>query len=57
MADGARGTKAGRGLLGSYDDDALSAIRQYRDRAYVQMATLQDDLGTPPGPTSPTAAD
>jgi len=49
-ADGAHGTKVGRGLLGAYDDDALTAMREYRDRAYVQMATLQEDLGTPPGP-------
>lgn len=53
-AAGSHGTKVGRGLLGSYDDAALSALREYRDRAYVQMATLQDDLGTPPGPARPT---
>lgn len=54
VADGSHGTKAGRGLLGSYDEDALSAIREYRDRAYVQMASLQDELGTPPGPSGTT---
>lgn len=51
VASGARGTKVGRGLLGTYDDEALTAMREYRDRAYVQMAHLQDDLGTPPGPS------
>lgn len=50
VADGAHGTKVGRGLLGTYDQADLTAMREYRDRAYVQMARLQDELGTPPGP-------
>src|SRR5699024_9150957 len=36
VAAGAHGTKVGRGLLGAYDDDALEAMRDYRERAYVQ---------------------
>lgn len=53
VADGARGTKVGRGLLGTYDDADLAAMREYRDRAYVEMARLQDELGTPPGAGTP----
>lgn len=49
VTDGAHGTKVGRGLLGTYDHDDLSAMREYRERAYVQMARLQEELGTPPG--------
>lgn len=49
VAAGAHGTKAGRGLLGTYDEDALVAMRDYRDHAYVRMTQLQDELGTPPG--------
>ncbi|MGO1198971.1 MAG: 3-hydroxyacyl-CoA dehydrogenase family protein [Dermabacteraceae bacterium] len=49
VSDGVKGTKVGRGLLGDYGDEDLAAMREYRDRAYVQMALLQDELGTPPG--------
>lgn len=49
IAEGAHGTKAGRGLLGTYDEADLTAMREYRDQAYVQMAQLQGELGTPPG--------
>ena len=49
VSDGAKGTKVGRGLLGDYSDEDLAAMREYRDRAYAQMALLQDELGTPPG--------
>lgn len=49
VAKGNYGTKVGKGLLGSYTDSDLTAIKQYRDHAYVRMQRLQDELGTPPG--------
>ena len=48
VAQGVNGTKVGKGLLGSYGDDELAAIKAYRDHAYVRMQALQDELGEPP---------
>ncbi|MBC7589413.1 MAG: 3-hydroxyacyl-CoA dehydrogenase family protein [Salinibacterium sp.] len=48
VAAGVHGTKVGEGLLGAYDADAVAAIKDYRERAYVKMQALQNELGTPP---------
>lgn len=50
VADGIHGTKVGRGLLGTYGESDLAAIKEYRDLAYVRMQQLQEDLGAPPSP-------
>jgi 3-hydroxybutyryl-CoA dehydrogenase len=48
VAAGLNGTKVGKGLLGTYGDEQLAAIKEYRDNAYVRMASLQNELGAPP---------
>ncbi|MFU8946464.1 3-hydroxyacyl-CoA dehydrogenase family protein [Mycetocola zhadangensis] len=49
VAAGVHGTKVGKGLLGDYGDQDLTAIKNYREQAYVRMQALQTELGTPPG--------
>jgi 3-hydroxybutyryl-CoA dehydrogenase len=48
VAAGINGTKVGKGLLGTYGDEQLAAIKEYRDNAYVRMQSLQNELGAPP---------
>lgn len=48
VASGVHGTKVGKGLLGEYGDEDVTAIKNYRERAYVQMQALQNELGAPP---------
>lgn len=55
VAAGINGTKAGKGLLGTYGDEELSAIKEYRDNAYVRMQSLQNELGAPPSARAATA--
>lgn len=52
VAAGVHGTKVGKGLLGSYGDAELRAVKEYRDHAYARMKDLQDELGEPPGARS-----
>jgi 3-hydroxybutyryl-CoA dehydrogenase len=47
-AAGVHGAKVGKGLLGTYGENELTAIKEYRDRAYVRMQELQSELGAPP---------
>jgi 3-hydroxybutyryl-CoA dehydrogenase len=48
VADGRLGIKSGGGFLETDPADAADLIA-YRDRAYVALAALRQQLGTPPG--------
>jgi hypothetical protein len=51
-----RGARRGvQPLLGTYGDDELAAIKEYRDDAYVRMQSLQNELGAPPCASAATA--
>lgn len=56
VAAGTNGTKVGRGLLGTYGEAELAAIKAYRDNAYVRMQSLQNELGAPPSARAATDA-
>ena len=48
VAEGRHGTKNGRGLRGDLTPDQVAAVVAYRNRAYVRMAQLLEELGPSP---------
>lgn len=51
VAEGKKGVKNGRGMLGNYDNETREALVAYRNKAYARMNQLIAELGPAPKPT------